>query len=205
MDTNIFVLSLVAIAQCITTLEMYSDSKGINISNWITQILGNDAISYAFTVFYTLKDNKPHKLDIPKDFSPVKTHRDCGKFFLMLKNSQVKNPEVTVISFLGYVLCGMLLGKTPAIVNSGRGFILDRLFKELNLLDLKLVIHGYSSGGKDVSHDIDFTYPEIKSLVKFYSVRSGRITSLPKKSTSTLTSDTSGITDVDSLKIVDVD
>jgi len=206
MDTNIFLQSLLIVAQCITRLEKYIEKKHVNVSNWVTQVIGNDSISYPFTVFFTLKDNKPKKFDMAKDFAPVKSHRECPGYLNNMKYGKFKNPQLSALSFLGYLICGMYLGKLPAIINSGRGLIAETMIKELNLIDLKVVIHEYSTGGRDVPpHDIDLTFPEIKALLKFFIVRSQRITSLPEKTGADVGNHESGVTSLDGVEIVDVE
>lgn len=182
MDANIFVLTLTAVAQLISTLESFVDSSGVNISNWIVQLIGNSTIDYQLSLTVTLKDNKPVTIKIPSGFMPATTKRDSQSYVGLIRSGKLDKPDIEVYCLIGYFLSSMLLGKTPSIINSGRGLIVERMFKELNIADCNLTIHQYSSGGKDKPHDLEYNYPELRALVKFFAIRAQRILALDKRS-----------------------
>lgn len=182
MESNIFSLTLIAIAQIISNLESFVDASGVNISNWIVQLMGNSTIDYNLILSLTLKDNKPLTVKIPSGFMPANTKRDSQSYVGMLRAGKLEQADIEISCLLGYFLSGMILGKIPSIVNSGRGLIVERMFKELNVTDCNLTILQYSSGGKDKPHDLEYNYPELKSLVRFFSIRANKILSLEKKS-----------------------
>ena len=183
MDTNIFVQTLNSVAGLVSTLESFVDSSGINISNWIVQLVGNSSIDYQLSLSLTLKDAKPVSIKIPSGFMPATSKRDSQSYVGLLRSgSNIPKPDIESYCLIAYFLGGIILGKTPSVVNAGRGLILDRMFKELNVNDISLTIHQYSSGGKDKPHNLEYNYPELKSLVKFFSERSKRILALDKKS-----------------------
>lgn len=181
MESNIFTQTLNGVAVLVSTLESFEDKSGVNISNWIVQLVGNSSVSYAITLELTCKDSKPVKVKIPKDFMPANSKRDSQSYLGLIRSGNVEKADVETYCLIGYFLSSMVLGKIPAIVNSGRGLIVDRMCKDLNVNDLLLTIHGYSSGGKDTPHDIVYNYTTIKHLVKFFAERAKSILALDKK------------------------
>lgn len=181
MDNNTFNQTFLGIARIISTLESYKDSKGVNISNWVTQVIGNSPVGYGFTLKVTPKDSKPLGVKVAPNFTPVGGHRDCPNYLGLMRAGKFDNPSTELLSLVGYILSGLLLGKPLAIVNSGRGLILESVIKELNLTDMSLTIHGFSTGGKDNPHDVDLNFAEIKAISRVYSLRAERIKALPKR------------------------
>jgi hypothetical protein len=181
MDT-IFSAALNGVAQAISTLESFEDSQGINISNWIVQLVGNNTVDYELSLNLKFKDNSEKTVKIPSGFMPANTKRDSQSYIGLIRSGNLENPDIESYCLIGYFLSSMILGKIPSIVNSGRGWIVERMFKELNILDCNFTIHKYSSGGKDKPHDLEYNYPELKSLVKFFSERAKRILALNKRS-----------------------
>jgi len=182
MDTTVWIASFNGIAQVISNLESYANAPGINISNWVTQIIGNAACGYAFTLKATIKGEKPMGIKVAKNYSPVGGHRDCPNYLGLMRSGKFEHPDIELLSMLGYVICGLWLGKPLAIVNSGRGLIIERVIKDLNITDMTVVIHDFSTGGKDPIHDVDLNFNEIKAKAKVYATRSERIKSLPRRS-----------------------
>lgn len=181
MVDNVYTQAFVGIAQVISSLESFKDLKGVNISNWVTQVIGNSPVGYAFTLRLTPKDSKPLGVKVAKNFSPVGGHRDCPTYLGLMRVGKFENPTVELLSLIGYIMSGLWLGKPLAIVNSGRGLILERVIKELNLTDMSLVIHDFSTGGKDTPHDVELNFSELKAMAKVYSTRADRIKALPKR------------------------
>lgn len=181
MEDNLFSQTFVAISQVISNLESYQDKKGVNISNWVTQVIGNSPVGYGFTLRLTPKDSKTLGVKVAANFTPVGGHRDCPNYLGLMRSGKFDNLLVELMSMVGYVVCGLWLGKPLAIVNSGRGLILERVIKELNLTDMSLTIHAFSTGGKDTPHDVDINFSEIKAIAKVYAIRAERIKALPKR------------------------
>lgn len=181
MEQNLSNQTFLGIAQIISNLESFKDSKGINISNWITQIIGNSPVGYAFTLKLTPKDSKTVGVKVAKNFTPVGGHRDCPNYLGLMRTGKFDNPDTELLSLIGYIASGLWLGKPLAIVNSGRGLILERVIKELNLADMSLTIHDFSTGGKDNPHDVDLNFSELKALARVYAIRAERIKALPKR------------------------
>jgi len=183
MDTNIFLVILANIASIISTLESYIDSTGVNISNWIVQLVGNSSVEYPLelTVQSKVKDTKPMTIKIKSGFLPSTSKRESANYVGNIRIGNVKNPEIEVYSLLAYICATLLLGKHTSVVNSGRGLILDSMLKSLPCADFTLTIKGYSSGGKDKAHDVIYSLDDIRLISKFYVARSKRITTLAKK------------------------
>jgi len=178
---SIFSACFVAIAQLISLLESFKDEKGVNISNWVTQIIGNSPVGYAFTLKVTPKDGKSIGVKVGANFTPVGGHRDCPNYLGLMRTGKFDNPTQELLCMVGYIACGLWLGKPLAIVNSGRGLILEKVIKELNLTDMNLTIHAFSTGGKDPAHDVELNFAEIKAQAHVYALRAQRITALPKR------------------------
>jgi hypothetical protein len=182
MDT-IFTTTFKSAAELILKLGRYEQVKHVNIDNWKTQIICNNALSYAFTVKVALKDKKPMSIKVDSNFMPC-PHGDTASttYLGFMKDGNFQHPDTELLTFMGYLLGGILLGKPLAIVNSGRGLLLERIIKDLNLTDFAYILHGFSTGGKDVNHDVEYTFPEINAIVKAYALRGKRITALQEKS-----------------------
>lgn len=180
-ELNVFVSTLLAIYTVVYSLESYVDCQGINITNWIDQIFGNSGINYPLSMVIKRKDSKPVKLSVDSGFMPVDVKRNSGDYLKNLKSANVENPQNETYLLLGYFLTTLILGKNPSVINSGRGLIVERMLKELTLESFDLTIKGYSSGGKDKPHDVSYNLDELNALVKFFSVRSKRITTLGKR------------------------
>jgi hypothetical protein len=181
MVDNIYATAFNGMANVISNLESYKDAPGINISNWITQIIGNSPIGYAFTIKLMPKGGKMLGVKIAKNFSPVGGHRDCPNYLGLMRAGKFDKLDVEFASLLGYIIAGLWLGKPLAIVNAGRGLAIEKAIKDLTLTDVSLVIHDFSTGGKDKPHDVDVNFNEIKSKAHTYALRAERIKALPKR------------------------
>jgi hypothetical protein len=189
MVDNIFSTILISVAKLISLLESFVDSQGINISNWVTQLIANNPVEYDTSLMVKVND-KVKTINLKSGYIPQPVKREANNYVGHLRNASVKNPELEVMLLLAYQSACLILGKNAAIVPCGRGLMIDAILKESPYTDVVLTIHGYSSGGKDKPHDITFSLDELKSLSKFWVIRSKRITSLAKRTGKTSTSDT---------------
>lgn len=180
---TLFAQTLKLIAQTISVLDGFKPMAGVNISNWDTQIMSNGETHYEIVVTLTLKDSKPMRLTIPKDFKPVTKSPDMTSGYIGdLRNGNISDALKETLTLLGYFTGSLILGKIPSVVNSGRGLLVEKMLKDLNVIDFTLVIKQYTGGGKDPLHDLTYTYPQLKSLIRFFSIRASEIEKLEKKS-----------------------
>jgi len=201
MVDNVFSLILVSVAKLISLLESFVDSQGINISNWVTQLIANNPVEYDTELTVKFKDGKHKTIKLKSGYIPQPIKRDAQNYVGHLRNSSIKNPEVECMLLLAYQTACLILGKNSAIVPIGRGLIVDTILKESPYTDVILTIHGYSSGGKDKPHDIVFNMDELKAFSKFWVMRSKRITSLAKRSGKVSSNDV--MPDRDNIEIIE--
>ena len=178
MATN-FSDTFKAFARIVDHLESKVTSPD-NISNWITQLVGNGEFSHALE----LTINKTDIVNFEANFMPASSKGNSTSY---LESARIgdfgeDNLEDNCLLLLAYCAGWMCLGKPLAAVNIGRGLVIRQLLSDLAIKDLTIRIKDVSFGGDQPKRDLEINYTELLAFVEFQCIRSNRIEILPNRS-----------------------
>lgn len=169
-------------ARIIDSLESKVASPD-NISNWVTQIVGNGLFSHAIELSGKIA-NQTISIEFPADFMPASSKGNSNAY---LESARIgdfgdDNLEDNCLILLAYCIGWMCLGKPLASVNMGRGLIIRQLLSDLEVDNLSITIKDVSFGGDQPKRDIGINWSELLALVEFQVIRSNRIALLQERS-----------------------
>jgi hypothetical protein len=151
-----------------------------NISNWITQIVGNGEFSHAIE----LTINKTEIVAFDANFMPASSKGNSTSYLesARIGNFGEDNLEDNCLLLLAYCAGWMCLGKPLAAVNIGRGLVIRQLLSDLKISDMTIQIKDVSFGGDQPKRDIGINWTELLAYVEFQCIRSNRIELLANRS-----------------------
>ena len=151
-----------------------------NISNWITQLVGNGEFSHAIE----LTINQTDIVNFDADFMPASSKGNSTSYLESARvgNFGEDNLEDNCLQLLAYCVGWLCLGKPLAAVNIGRGLVIRQLLSDLAIKDLTIRIKDVSFGGDQPKRDLEINYTELLAFVEFQCIRSNRIEILPNRS-----------------------
>lgn len=171
-----------AFARIVDDLESKVSSPD-NITNWITQLVGNGDFSHAITISGKIL-NQIQTIQFPANFQPASSKGNSNAY---LESARVgdfgeDNLEDNSLILLAYNVGWLCLGKPLATVNMGRGLILRQLLSDLGCDDLTITIKDVAFGGSQPKRDIQINWSELLQYIEFQVIRSNRITKLQNRS-----------------------
>jgi len=180
--SEIYATCFKAFAHIVDTLESKVASSD-NISNWVTQLVGNGLFTHAMTITGKIA-GQSLEISLPANFMPASSKGNSNAYMESARIADFGNSPIddTALILLAYNIGWLLLGKPMSSVNIGRGLVIDSLFSTLKLTDIQVTIKDVSFGGDQPKHDVYANQKEILSYVTFESIRSIRLLALPNRS-----------------------
>ena len=182
MSTN-FVQILQGFASIVDSLESKVSSPD-NISNWVTQLVGNGEFTHALELSGKILGDTI-SVEFPANFMPASSKGNSNAYLESCRVGEFgkdANVDDICLILLAYNIGWLLLGKPLSAVNAGRGLIIRQLLSDLKVLDLTIKIKDVSFGGDAPKRDIEINQTELVALVEFQAIRSNRIMLLQNRS-----------------------
>ena len=177
-------MSLRVASSVVSTLESRIKIPGFNIDNWKAQLAGNQGLNFAVEIRARLgKDKIKTTLDAAYILAGNKGASGAlwGAYAGNVDDTtkyKIDDYDTECLRCIGFLFAQLMNGKPFAVVNSGRGLIIEKLLESLNPDELYVTILKIPVDDKGNVADYLYDITDIRNYSHAYAHRSRLIMSL---------------------------